>query len=212
MNIAANPSESNKAVMRRLKKIMALSESSNPGEAAAALHQAETIMRKHGLSHQDVAMSAIEELVLELSTMQVSQNDSLLIDLVRTALGVEAVERHYKRERGLDRPTARVIFIGESCRVEIAKYAFIQLRRQLAKSMKNSFEQLLIQHGISKKKLRLDKRSRDVYARSWVAAVYSKIKSLAPEPSPVLTQYMALRNTPEKEGKVIKGVTAKDHP
>jgi hypothetical protein len=45
-------------VMRRLRKIMALAKSSNPGEAGAALHQAQVLMAKHNLTADEAQPSA----------------------------------------------------------------------------------------------------------------------------------------------------------
>lgn len=207
-----NQTDAMKSVMRRLKKIMALSSSSNPGESAAALHQAETLMRKHGLTQQDVAMSSIAELEFELGTAQVAKNDVLLVALVKKALGVEAMVFSYKKTKGIKRPPAKIVFIGEYCRVEIAKYSFVQLRRHLSKSMKGSFEQMLQDSGHEKTALRLDAKRRDAYAQSWVYAVYEKVQALAPEASPHLTEYMAKQGV--KEATVIQRteVTSKDDP
>ena len=55
---STKPSESERArVLKRLKKILALSESDNPGEAATALHQARVLMQKYELQESDVALS-----------------------------------------------------------------------------------------------------------------------------------------------------------
>lgn len=58
MSQATTNASSQSSVMRRLRKIMALTESSNPGEASAALHQAQVLMAKHNLTAEAVAQSA----------------------------------------------------------------------------------------------------------------------------------------------------------
>lgn len=73
------------SVMRRLKKIMALSESNNAGEAAAALHQAQVLMEKYGLSQQDIALSEIVEDSFVMSTAQISNNDEYLVTIIQSA-------------------------------------------------------------------------------------------------------------------------------
>ncbi|GCE83023.1 DUF2786 domain-containing protein [Komagataeibacter diospyri] len=48
---------SQKAVMERLKKLIALSRSSNAHEAAAALARAQQLMREHKITEDDLVLS-----------------------------------------------------------------------------------------------------------------------------------------------------------
>lgn len=45
----------------------------------------------------------------------------------KCALGVELLVSSYKKTKGFTRPPAKIVFVGDACRVEIAKYVFFQL-------------------------------------------------------------------------------------
>lgn len=70
------------SVMRRLRKIMALTESSNPGEASAALHQAQVLMAKHNLTAEAVAQSTITESSIRCSGKDLPEWESRLAAVV----------------------------------------------------------------------------------------------------------------------------------
>ena len=57
--------DNNSAILCKIKKCLALSASSNPHEAAAALRQAHALMNKHGVSAHEVTMADIGEARLE---------------------------------------------------------------------------------------------------------------------------------------------------
>jgi hypothetical protein len=156
-------------------------------------------MRKYGLSSSDVAMSHITEDSLDAGTAQLARIDAMICSIVREALGVEVVQRAYRKTKGFIRPNAQIVFVGEACRVEIAKYAFVQLRRQLNKNMKTAFEELLVSAGCAKNSLRLDAKRRDAYAQGWCVMVVKKVKELAPVRPDMLESYLekiGVKNAP----------------
>ena len=65
-------------VIKRLNKILALSKSDNPGEAAAALHQAGVIMEKYELHESEVVLLGIEEARSTLSSVELSDRKSVV--------------------------------------------------------------------------------------------------------------------------------------
>lgn len=73
MNTESLDSPKMKAVMRRLKKILALSESSSPGEAAAAIQQAQSLMAKYNITEEGIAMSEITELGVNAKTVELER-------------------------------------------------------------------------------------------------------------------------------------------
>lgn len=178
-----NPStnmQSMQSVMRRLKKIMALSESSNAGEAAAALHQAQVLMEKYGLSQQDVALSEVVEESITLQTARVPNNDKYLAHIIVDAIGVEVISYRFIKRTGFPSPPVSLKFIGLSYKVEIAKYVFSQLRRQLTKSMNESFAKFLDDHKIPQGATRINAKRRDAYGLAWSQAVMEQVRKLAP--------------------------------
>ncbi|MCI1796572.1 DUF2786 domain-containing protein [Acetobacter lovaniensis] len=52
---------SKKAIMERLKKLMALSRSSNVHEAAAAMERATQLMQEHQITEDDLVLSNVTE-------------------------------------------------------------------------------------------------------------------------------------------------------
>lgn len=182
------------SIMRRLKKVMALSNSSNPGEAAAALHQAEVMMKRYGLSQLDVELSEIKESPFALETAQLSKSDAYLIAIVKEALGVQCILSEFPKTRGIIRPAAKLVFIGEAYRIEIAQYVFVQLRRQLKKSIKKTLDDLLVSVGQSKGDLRVTAKMRDAYAAQWCNSVFDKVKLLSPTRSHLIDEYVSRKH------------------
>lgn len=179
------------AVLRRLKKIMALSKSSEPGEAAAALHQAEKLMARYKLSTEDVAMSEIHELMVPTKYVEICQVDRCVASAVKLALGVELFLSVYQAQKGRTRPKGSIVFVGDKCRTEIAKYAFETLRRQLLKSMEEEFaDQNSVKGRKSSQRAQWEAKRKDAYAIGWCAAVRSKVRALAPEPDPNAKAYL----------------------
>lgn len=187
-------------ILRRLKKIMALSESSNPGEAATALRQAERLMAKYGIKAEDVELSNVTELEIDANGVNVSGIEKRLASVVGTAFGVGLMASGCKPVKGYKTPRGKVVFVGDPRIVLAAKYTFITLRRQLIKGMRETFTGILKSAGYEKNALRLDAKRRDAYSYGWCAAVTEQIKDFAPKLSPHIDTYI--------EGRT-KGVIAK---
>lgn len=184
-----------KRIMRRLKKVLALAQSSNPGEAAAALHQAEAIMSKYGVTADDSAVADIVEADTTLSGAEISVWEKMLYSVVSKSLGVLAFTSSERKEKGYRRARARIVFVGESHRAQIAVYAFETLRRSLRKCMNESVNQILEQAGVDPvfKRSILKKADREAYARGWCQAVMGKVSALAPETPVAVSKYMEMR-------------------
>lgn len=197
-------------VLRRLKKILALSESSEPGEAAAALHQANALMEKYGLNAIDVELSNIEEASTSLSSADLTRTENALIGIVASALGISVligrVDRvHASKARG-HRPKASVIFIAESYKAQIAVYAFETLRRKLKQDLKACLKNLLeraIPDAEKRKGFTLSTKQRDAYAYAWCQAVRVKVQALAPVVPAAIHRYIETRvDDPSKTAPV----------
>ena len=185
-----------KRILRRLKKVMALSGSSNPGEAAAALHQADAMMRKYGVTSKEVEISSVEEAEISLTSVEVCKWETALFGVVAASLGVSAFISGYKKTLGFRRPRSKIIFVGEGYRAEVAVYAFETLRRKLRKDLKASFGDILAQSNVPEEVRRFVKVSsaqRDAYAYSWCRAVRSKVEGLAPPVPRSVTLYLETR-------------------
>lgn len=190
-------------LLRRLRKIMALTESSNPGEAAAALQQARTLMDKYGLDVLDAEATVFEESTTKLSGAKVLPWEGILISIIQKSLGVKAMISGYVPKKFRRRPNAEVIFVGEGPRAELASYAFTVLRRKLKDAIESArlqLQKLAVPESTSSDKLLvLTDAQRKAYAISWCVAVESKVNALyTPANSAAMDRYIEAKHDPKK--------------
>lgn len=185
------------SVMRRLRKILALTQSSEPGEAAAALHQAKKLMDAHGLSSADVEASEIETSEVRLSGATVSGWESPLLNVICQSLDVGVMICAAPPARGLRRKNAVVVFVGHGANAVVAEYAFARLRALLKKNLEDLLRRALVGTPFEGRRPTLGvvtPAARQAYALGWCAAVSSKVGALgASEPSPSIARYIEAR-------------------
>ena len=194
------------SVMRRLRKILALTNSSEPGEAAAALHQARKLMDAHGLSSTDVEGSDIEEAQVKLGGASLPGWEEPLLHVVAHSLDVGVMIRSAVPIPGKRCKSAEVVFVGHGANAAIAQYAFTRLRAQLKKNLDALVRSALEASGhvALGRKARLPTAkiigapAREAYARGWCTAVVSKVSALGPnEPSASVARYVAAKTCAE---------------
>lgn len=196
------------SVMRRLRKIMALTESSNPGEASAALHQAQVLMAKHNLTAEAVAQSTITESSIRCSGKDLPEWESRLAAVVSAALGVELLVESQRRQRGLNRSNASIVFVGKGCSTEIAAYAYGVLRRQMLSDLRALINKAVADLKIKNIKVTPTAAQRNAYASGWCHAAYAKVQAIRPDVDPVVTEYVKQRS----EGKKAETKAARKLP
>lgn len=200
------------AALRRLRKCLRLAASATePGEVAAALHQARNLMRVHGLTEDDAEFADIREVTTRASGgTSIAHWELVLIDCVRHAFGVAALFRsgaagkpHFVYGKRSTRPTLRLsrkrgdlIFVGPAGRVEVAFYGFETLRRQLKQARKD--------HAAANKRRG---RALDAFALGWVNGVRAKLEALAASfgVDPATQAYVDEQATKDKELSVRSG-------
>ena len=204
-------------VMAKIKKLLALSRSSNPHEAAGALKRAQKLLCQHGLTMDDIELSDIGELQAKFPTlMRAGRIYSYVSAIVAMAIGVEYVL--LKGRSGF----THAIFIGSHSQLELADYVFTVLCRQLA-TVKSNYEQGLNasfrqDRGI-RAELENDFRMKpevrahfgtleryfnaclrksvriqtNAYLKGWVSTVYAKIEQMTASQrnSKAIDRYMA---------------------
>ncbi|MBQ0916849.1 DUF2786 domain-containing protein [Hydrogenophaga aromaticivorans] len=192
-------------LLRRLRKILALAESANPGEAAAALHQARALMDKYGIDEVDAQTSAFEESsATKLAGADVLPWEGALLSIIENSLGVKALIGGFNRRKGARRLNAQVIFVGEGPRAELAEYAFKVLRRKLKTAIDDAVHELVLRvypeavkgecRGV------LKPAQRKAYAMGWCCAVRGKIQALhTPPPSEALKRYLLQRGVKDPD-------------
>ncbi|MCO1335332.1 DUF2786 domain-containing protein [Microbulbifer sp. OS29] len=157
------------AILRKIKRCLALAKSSNPNEAATALRQAQTLMQKHGISKADVGASDVGSHISSAvgGGRTPPAYMAVLMNMVAGAFGAKCV---YQTQFDNGKWRGVVEFFGLDGAPEIAAYAFEVLGRQL-KSDRNAYVS-----GLNKRLKRTTKiRRGDLYAQGWVQAVSQKV-------------------------------------
>ncbi|MFT8468611.1 DUF2786 domain-containing protein [Acetobacter syzygii] len=116
---------SKKAIMERLKKLMALSRSSNVHEAAAAMERATPLMQEHQITEDDLVLSNVTECNTSFAwgaKVNPAQYQTWLWSMIQDVFGVECVFNTH---------SGHVTFYGLSGRAEMAAYTCDVLSRQL---------------------------------------------------------------------------------
>lgn len=109
----------------KIKKLLALADSSNPNEAAVALSRAQKLMERYNIEAVDLKIeNDISESVIEpIKGLNHKHYVSVLVSIIRKAFGVEAIVR--TRNSKID----SVTFIGNDSILESCKYIFVLLSR-----------------------------------------------------------------------------------
>src|SRR5690606_1568144 len=115
----------NDKLMERIRKCLALSESANEHEAAAATRQARKLMEKAGLTASDVGLFEITDQQVDVGYSRLPSWAGNLSVAVARAFACTAF--HGQRQ---------VRFVGPSACADVAGYCFEILLRQLKKARK----------------------------------------------------------------------------
>lgn len=175
----------------KIRKCLALANSTNPGEAANAMRQAQALMRQHGVEQIDVDMSAVSEAGHPTTSSRLQMWEEALASLVADAMGCQIyLERGYAK-KGIKHPRwapeCRMVYIGVSGAADMAAYAFKVLQRQC----KTQRQAHVAQQPASLKKRSKSARG-DAFALGWVASVRGLLDRFAnsDQQDAVLASYM----------------------
>lgn len=158
----------NKAI-EKVRKCLALAKSSNAHEAAAAMRQAQALMREHGIDQVDIELAAVSESATDARMQTLTQWETMLVQRVADAFccTVYTSKRWLpKSGSGLLWPGPRTfVFVGVGHQADIASYAYDVLSRQCAKAR---LAHIAAQPKACKP---ITKTARgDEFARAWVMA------------------------------------------
>ncbi|MBU1664903.1 MAG: DUF2786 domain-containing protein [Gammaproteobacteria bacterium] len=170
--------------LSRIRKCLALAESSEAHEAAAALRQAKALMEKFGISESDATLADLVEAECTSSgKVAVPPWEGVLAKATGDTMGCRVMfragayagqsyvkptlsaKRSYHR---VNRDRGHLVFIGAGPRSEIAQFAFEALRRQLHKARK-AYTQRFTR----------DRKRVDAFVMGWVISVQTKIETLS---------------------------------
>lgn len=151
--------------IEKLKKLLALSRSENPHEAALALQRAQKLMKATGITRDDIELADIDESAADwvVGSQRPPVYMLQLTGIIRHVFAVESLLAGDKMS-----------FYGPAERVELATYTFVVLSRQLIAARKKYISCLNKRLKTATKTGRGDK-----YAEGWVLAVYSGITKMA---------------------------------
>lgn len=191
-------------IIDKLKKLLALTRSDNPHEAALALQRAQKLMNATGITRDDIALADIGENAADW-TVGSHRPPAYMLQLVGIIRHVFAVESLLTG--------AQMSFYGPMHRSELAAHTFVVLSRQLITARKKYIA------GLNKRLKSTTKTSRgDKYAEGWVLAVYSEVTKMAMTEQEaelsqryIESQYGEMRNIHGRDaGKTRGGSAAND--
>ncbi len=121
-----------KELIEKIRKLLALSDSSNPNEAALALSRAQKLMQKYSIEKSELSISdGVSEIEIKpRSSINTKLCLNLLVSVIKKSFGIEALF-HCSRQR-----IKSVTFIGPSDILESCEYIFVLLSRQTTTAIK----------------------------------------------------------------------------
>ena len=193
-------------VLSKIKKCLALSSSSNPHEAAAAMRQAQALMRKHGVEAHDVSMSEIGEATVKSRTMARDKPASWEVSLaamVGKAFGCKMLMsrmlypadcREYVNE-------GQFVFIGLKAQSQIASYTAEVLGKKCKAARQNWIKEnsgSIRWAGGNKSTIT---RMGDAFSEGWVRAIGQLVRDFAnpPEIDSAIAKVIENKNPNTKE-------------
>lgn len=144
-------------IISKIQKCLRLADSGNPNEAAAALRQAQGMMRKYGITHSEVQAHQIQE----TSATSGGYYNPPYWAVALAELVAEAFDcRLYLARRAASHPQFR--FIGLEQSASVAAYSFTVLYRQLRLARRQYMREL----GLTDKQE--TRRRGNVFAQAWL--------------------------------------------
>ena len=124
--MTADP-KNEEAVLERIRKLLALSDSSNPNEAAAALARAQKLMQMHGISDKELSLASVsEEECLLNKGLRRGRDAQMLGGIVAEAFGLD-----YFVDFKDSSSAQSIVLVGPKERLDPAAHALVFLQRQL---------------------------------------------------------------------------------
>ena len=153
--------QNNKKIIDKIYKCLRLSESANPNEAALALRQASSLMKKHGISDAQVMAAEVNESAVQAGERYNPPFWALaLANLVAEAFECRnLILRQYGKS-----PEFR--FIGLGFKAEVATYSYTVLHRHLSRAI----EEFKLSVEDSNDAVEENRRV-DVFAQAWLFRV-----------------------------------------
>lgn len=174
--------------LQKIRKCLALSKSANQHEAAAALRQAQALMRQYDVDDETLRLADVAEVTHPVRSEALPHWDAELASVVADAFGCRmfVVRRALAwRQRAKH---SHWVFVGVGAAPEVASYAYQVLSRQL---VRGRAEHIKAQPGNCKPATKTARG--DAWAIGWVVGVRRVVERLAGTEREValLEDYMA---------------------
>ncbi len=177
--------QNNEKLLNKIKKLLALSRSSNPYESAKALGMAQKLMAKYHINHIDVEVSESDS--KQKFAIKPAIYIHKLATVITKAFGVECYFSNSIKDNDFygDRKM-HAVFFGQEERPEIASYCFDVLFRQLQKARK----EFIATQSKRLKRSTLIARA-DSFCDGWVTGVYQEVNdfALTPKEKSIIEEY-----------------------
>lgn len=196
-------------VIDKIKKCMALGQSSNANEAAAALRQAQKMMAAHGLTEDDIEGNSYGDEAVEVpiqATVKTPIHLTRFVNLIQKAFQVKAVIETNVR---ISDESYRIRYFGPKHRVTMAGYAHVVMFRGM-----NSAWNEHLKADPSWKSVR---GARLSFMLGWLAEISDKVEAIGwPEGEEARTEMVkdkfyggGLVKAPPRKANLYGGVAAK---
>ncbi|MBX3660711.1 MAG: DUF2786 domain-containing protein [Ramlibacter sp.] len=193
--------------IKKIKKCLALSRSAEPHEAAAAMRQAQALMREYRVDDRDLSMIDVREVRVRAASMAANVWDVSLVNIVADAFGCS----QYGSVRGRFNDAGNYVrkreyvFVGVDAAADVAAYAYQVLSRQCAQA------RLAHIRKQPKNCKPITKTARgDAFANGWVCGVRDLVDRFASggKNETLLLAYMAEKH-PDLKTEEAKNKAAK---
>lgn len=164
-------------ILDKIKKCLALSQSPEPAEAAAAMRQAQKLMELHSVAQGDLVASDLGEAEVRsrASVSRIKQWELELFNLVGKSFGCRLLWSKSSSYRSGEAVFGKYTFIGLKTQVELASYTVVVLQRKLIKA-RAKFVQA---HGAGGRATTAD---ADTFCRGWVEGVAKTVSEFTMGP------------------------------
>ena len=161
--------DKNKAI-DKIKKCLALGNSSNANEAAAALRQAQKIMAAHGLTEDDIEGTNYSKDAVEWPIQvnkKVPVHLTRFVNLIMKAFQVKAV---IEKNRRVSDFSYRIRYFGPTHRVTTAAYAHVVIFRAMEAAWRKQLAEEPSWKGV--------RGARLSFMVGWLSEISSKVEAI----------------------------------
>lgn len=189
-------------ILDKIKKCLALSASSEPHEAAAAMRQAQALMAKYNVDETILNRHEVGETKIQ-SKFSVSQPKVYELKLIQTVCrAFGCTEMWSKSHSNRDNPYGRWIIIGMKSQVQVAEYTISVLLRQMVKGRTKFVSS--ISTGHSRKYISTEANG---WCMGWIDAISKTVHDFA---NPDGVQNEINRLVESRTGGRVKNVSGKN--